>query len=352
MGKSTLLSVLSDAKISALCGDRMQLVSQFEDEQMQTAGVGSALQYVLANDVKLNRVRGALDSCDGDEIGALVAEEELLEESAVERATSVLRKLGFRKRVLREETPIARLSGGWRMRARLAVALNAGAEVLLLDEPTTSLDSEGIGMLEEFISNTYEELCFVIVSHNRAFLERTCSDVLLLQQKALAHFPMSFEAFWDVTAEKNTRKRHEFDKQEAQVQELKKQVAALQSTAAKGHSNVAGAIGARKKKLEQIEAGTCNKHENGKRYHRFSNKTFFYQYGPNVAGKLQPPALIRPPRLALVPPAVAGFGPDDVLLGLSDAVVGYRRDSVLLELSSLAVRSGTKLLIRGRNGRY
>ena len=47
---------------------------------------------------------------------------------------------------------------------------------------------------------------------------------------------------------------------------------------------------------------------------------------------------------------VAGFGPDDVLLGLSDAKIGFDGKNVLLSLSSLAIRSGTKLLIRGRNG--
>lgn len=350
VGKSTLLSVLSARKLNVACGDKMHLVSQFEDASMKNNAKSSALQYVLENDVKLNRVKEQLDSCDASQVEALVTEEELLEESATERARAALRKLGFRKRILREETPISMLSGGWRMRARLAIALNAGAQILLLDEPTTSLDTEGIDMLEEFMSSVYDEMCFVIVSHNRAFLERTCSDVLLFQQKSLQHYPMSFEQFWAVSAEKTTRKQHQFDKQEAKVQELKRQVQTLQSTAAKGHSNVAGAIGARKKKLEQIEAGTCNKHDNGKRYHRFSNKTFFYQYGPNCAGKLQPPVLPKPPRWALSPPATAQFGPDDVLIGLEDAEIGYDKEHVLLSLPSLAIRSGTKLLIRGRNG--
>lgn len=111
----------------------------------------------------------------------------------------------------------------------------------------------------------HETCAFVIVSHNRAFLEKTCSDVLLLQNRALQHFPMSFEAFWAASAEKATRRQHQFDTQEKKIQDLKKQVANLQSVAAKGHSNVAGALGARKKKLEQMETGTCNKHDNGKR---------------------------------------------------------------------------------------
>ena len=54
------------------------------------------------------------------------------------RAKAVLSGLGFAEskwlRTLRE------LSGGWRERAKLARVLTAGADVLLLDEPTASLD--------------------------------------------------------------------------------------------------------------------------------------------------------------------------------------------------------------------
>ncbi len=344
-GKTTLLRVLEH-----LQRERVHLVAQFEEEEEEKSVFSddSAFSFLLHHDSRLLRAAALLEDCVEDELAQVAAEVETLEENAGERARAALRRVGFRKRIQREETKLKTLSGGWKMRARLAVALNSGAQVLLLDEPTTSLDSEGIEMLEAFMRETYDDMCFVVVSHNRAFLERTCSDVLLLQHKSLQHFPMSFEAFWAVSAEKTTRKQHQFDKQEVKVQELKRQVAVLQSTASKGHSNVAGAISARKKKLEQIEEGTCNKHENGKRYHRFSVKTFFYQYGPNVSGKLQPPMLPRPPRWNLAQPSSCCFGRDEVLIGLEDAVIGHK--TALLSIKSLAIRSGTKLLIQGRNG--
>ncbi len=351
VGKSTLLDAISNGgEIAAVARHVTHLVGQFEDNEMKSGNAGCALNLVLANDVQLNRVRNRLESCPEEELASCVSEEELLEESAKERATKALRRLGFESRIMRERTAVEHLSAGWRMRARLAVALNAGAEILLLDEPTTSLDASGIGMLVESIRCLYQEMCFVIVSHNRTFLERTCSDVLLLQEKKLVHYPMSFEAFWSVTAQKIPRKQKQFDKQEAMVENLKRQVASLQSSAAKGHSNVAGAIGARKKKLEQIESGTCNKHENGKRYHRFSNKTFFYQYGPNVSGSLRPPVLVRPPRWTLAPPRSSSFGCDDILLALSDAKIGYANADALLSFCSLAIRPGMKILVKGKNG--
>src|SRR5271154_5601266 len=45
-------------------------------------------------------------------------------------------------------TPAAALSGGWKKRLAIAAALIASPDVLLLDEPTTHLDVEGILWLE------------------------------------------------------------------------------------------------------------------------------------------------------------------------------------------------------------
>lgn len=346
VGKSTLLTALRDT-----FSDRVFLLSQFheDEEKGENEESASALDYVMGHDTRLERVRDALETCEAAQITALANEEALLEENARERAVSCLQRVGF-KRTMREQRAMKQLSGGWRMKARLAVALNANAQIVLLDEPTTSLDVQGIGLLEDAVAAVHADVAFVIVSHNRAFLERTCSDVLLFQQHKLEHFPMSFESFWQVTDEKRVRKQRLFDKQEAKEKQLKQQIAALQSAAAKGQDKAAGAIGARKKKLEQLEAGTCNKHENGKRYHRFSNKTFFYKYGPNVSGKLQPPVLVRPPRFHLSCPAGSGFHGEDVLLSLSDAKIGFEQSKVLKQFDSLVICNGTKLLIEGPNG--
>jgi ATPase subunit of ABC transporter with duplicated ATPase domains len=71
--------------------------------------------------------------------------------------------------------PTASLSGGQAARAQLAALLLARFDVFLLDEPTNDLDLDGLDRLERFVTGLDAPL--VVVSHDRAFLERTVTAV-------------------------------------------------------------------------------------------------------------------------------------------------------------------------------
>ncbi|EYT64547.1 ABC transporter ATP-binding protein [Dietzia sp. UCD-THP] len=68
------------------------------------------------------------------------------------------------------------LSGGERNRLNLALTLKVGGNLILLDEPTNDLDTETLGSLE----NALEDFpgCAVVISHDRWFLDRTCTHIL------------------------------------------------------------------------------------------------------------------------------------------------------------------------------
>jgi len=75
-----------------------------------------------------------------------------------------------------QQKPSGVLSGGERNRLNLALTLKEGGNLILLDEPTNDLDVETLGSLEHAL----EEFpgCAVVISHDRWFLDRTCTHIL------------------------------------------------------------------------------------------------------------------------------------------------------------------------------
>ena len=75
-----------------------------------------------------------------------------------------------------QQKKVGVLSGGERNRVHLAIALKAGANVILLDEPTNDLDVNTMRALEEGLLNFAG--CAVVISHDRWFLDRICTHIL------------------------------------------------------------------------------------------------------------------------------------------------------------------------------
>jgi ATP-binding cassette subfamily F protein uup len=74
--------------------------------------------------------------------------------------------------------PVSLLSGGERRRLQLLIVLGQRPNVLFLDEPTNDLDLDTLRALEDFLEDWPGAL--VVVSHDRAFLERTVADVIVV----------------------------------------------------------------------------------------------------------------------------------------------------------------------------
>ena len=97
--------------------------------------------------------------------------------------------------------PIGLLSGGERRRVQLLLTLATKPNVLLLDEPTNDLDLDTLRSLEDFLDDWPGAL--VVVSHDRAFLERTVTDVLVVDGEGTAARRPGGMAAWD--AERRAR---------------------------------------------------------------------------------------------------------------------------------------------------
>ena len=93
------------------------------------------------------------------------------------RLVSALRESGLGDEL---DRPLATLSGGEAARVALASILLTRFDVLLLDEPTNDLDFGGLELLERFVEEA--DAAIAVVSHDRAFLERTVDRVVELEE--------------------------------------------------------------------------------------------------------------------------------------------------------------------------
>src|SRR5436190_14395005 len=82
-------------------------------------------------------------------------------------------------------TLVRKLSGGERSRLLLAKILKAGGNFLILDEPTNDLDLPTLRVLEEALIAFPGVVC--VVSHDRYFLNRVCTDILAFEGDGKIH---------------------------------------------------------------------------------------------------------------------------------------------------------------------
>lgn len=98
---------------------------------------------------------------------------------------AILEEVGLDPRLL--SVPVGRLSGGQFQRALFAFALVSRPNVLLLDEPTASIDAPGEEHLYELVGRLQERrgIAVIVVSHELSLVYAHASRVLCLNRATL-----------------------------------------------------------------------------------------------------------------------------------------------------------------------
>ncbi|RJX37568.1 amino acid ABC transporter ATP-binding protein [Paenibacillus pinisoli] len=108
----------------------------------------------------------------------LVVVQKVPKEEARERSIALLKKVGLENKL---DAYPSQLSGGQQQRVGIARALALNPKVILLDEPTSSLDPELVGEVLSVIRKIAKEgITMIIVTHEMAFAQDVASHIIFM----------------------------------------------------------------------------------------------------------------------------------------------------------------------------
>ncbi len=283
VGKSTLLKRIDSGSLPGFPHHlRTVLVQQEAPLSEESELSSSVMEAVLASDERVLQLKAKEEQFlgeGGSDMGSKLEEIYVEMEafggfSGEQRAVKLLTALGFTDE--RMAISPSQLSGGWRSRLGIACALFSEPDILLLDEPTVHLDISGILWLTQKLVNMASSC--IIVSHDRAFLDATCTDVIHFDQKQLKYYPGNYSVFEMAKAEANLHLNREEEKILKTRKAIEQSIHNMTKAAAgkKGDQKKSSLVASRRKKLDRLG---IEKDEYG---HRFKCQTNFVEFGSAI----------------------------------------------------------------------
>lgn len=135
----------------------------------------------IANRVKIGYFKQNLDILNSEK----TILENIIEDSSLNETyiRIVLARFLFKTESVHKKVSV--LSGGEKVRVALCKVILSDNNFLILDEPTNYLDISSMQALEESLINTNKTL--IIVSHDRAFINKVCNEIVVIENKKLVH---------------------------------------------------------------------------------------------------------------------------------------------------------------------
>lgn len=202
-GKTTLLNILSGKEDyeSGSVVYRNDIKVGYLEQSPEFDPTLSVIDACFAQAGELSDLIARYEKCLQTEgtpgIDALIEEMERREAWDFElRAKQILSRLN----ITDFAQPIGQLSGGQIKRVALANVLLSNPDLLILDEPTNHLDLEMIEWLESYLRREVKAL--FMVTHDRYFLDRVCSEILELDQQKIFSYKGNYAYYLEKRAER------------------------------------------------------------------------------------------------------------------------------------------------------
>ena len=255
-GKSTLLRVLATGEVDAGTiarrrGLRVGLVEQelAAGDETVDGVVGRARTRLDALEAELHSLEGRLG--DSEALARYGEVQAIFEHAGgydfPGETERVLGGLGVGE--IARDRPLATLSGGERARVALARLLLEDPELLLLDEPTNHLDLGALEWLEKYLLE--RERTYVVVSHDRYFLDRVTARTMSLDGGALHAYRGAYSAY----ARQRARESLEVSRRaERQSREVARQEAFIDRERAGQRARQARGRAKQLSRLQRLEA--------------------------------------------------------------------------------------------------
>ncbi|WP_303871292.1 ABC-F family ATP-binding cassette domain-containing protein [Acetobacterium wieringae] len=162
------------------------------------------------------------------------------------RIRGVINGLGFKPED--QTKAFSMLSGGEKTRATLGQILLQEPELLLLDEPTNYLDIDALQWLEQYLKN-YSGT-FVIVSHDRYFIDKVCTSIMEVTQKNIKEYQGNYTQYALKKRQDMMEQNHQYQQQ---LKEIKHQQEVIDRFRAYNSIKSSKRAASREKALSKIE---------------------------------------------------------------------------------------------------
>ncbi|MCM3538344.1 ribosomal protection-like ABC-F family protein [Priestia endophytica] len=128
----------------------------------------------------------------------------------------------------------SKLSGGEKLKARLAHGFAEESDLLLLDEPTNHLDEESLNILQNKIA-AYKGT-ILLVSHDRAFLDDVVTKIWSIENEQLIEHQGNYSSYMKMRKERRRAEQREYEKQQKMIERIESQMDELSSWSKKAHA--------------------------------------------------------------------------------------------------------------------